>query len=103
MPTTVETRNEQLRREAVERLEKRAAFWPHLTAYVLINVVLVGVWFLFADGGLFWPVFPMVGWGIGVFFHARDTFRRPVDEARIQREMDRLATRGQRPRPWSHP
>lgn len=89
MPT-LETPREQLRQEAVDRLEKRAAFWPHLAAYLLITTLLVTVWFLIGDGGLFWPVFPMVGWGVGVFFHAWDTFRRPLSEDRIQREMDRL-------------
>lgn len=89
MPT-LETSQQQLRQDAVGRLEKRAAFWPHLAAYLLINALLVTVWFLVADGGLFWPAFPMIGWGIGLFFHTWDTFRRPLSEDRIQREMDRL-------------
>lgn len=92
MPT-LGTPREQLRQEAVERLEQRAAFWPHLIAYLLINAMLVTVWFLVADGGLFWPVFPLLGWGIGVFFHAWEAFRRPPSEDRIQREMDRLGHR----------
>lgn len=91
MPATLDTRPDELRRQAVERLEKRAEFWPHLAAYVLINAMLVVVWFVVADGGLFWPVFPIAGWGVGVFFHAWDTFRRPPSRDRIQREMDRLA------------
>ncbi len=93
MPT-LETQEPQKRREeAVERLEKRAAFWPHLIAYLLINTLLVTVWFLVADDGLFWPAFPVLGWGTGLFFHAWDTFRRPLSEDRIQQEMERLGHR----------
>ena len=86
---TVETRDEQLRERAVERLKKRSEFWAHLAAYVLINALIVVVWFA-VGGGFFWPVFPLAGWGIGLFFHAWDTFRRPYSEDRIRREMDRL-------------
>lgn len=81
---------EERRQQAIERLEARTAFWSHLTAYVLVNALLVTVWFIVADGGLFWPVFPLLGWGIGLFFHAFGTFRRPYTEERIRREMDRL-------------
>jgi hypothetical protein len=35
-------------------------------------------------------MFPLAGWGIGLFFHGMDVFRRPVSEERIRREMSRL-------------
>lgn len=38
-----------------------------------------------------WPIFPIAGWGVGVFFHAWDTFRRPPSRDAIRRELDRLA------------
>jgi cytochrome b561 len=87
---TTLTDTEDRRQQAVERLEKRAAFWPHLFAYVLVNAVLVVIWLMTSDGGLFWPAFPMLGWGIGLFFHAWDAFRRPMTEDRIRAEMRRL-------------
>jgi uncharacterized membrane protein len=82
---------DELRSLAVERLEKRIEFRDHLFAYVLVNTMLVVIWFLVADGGLFWPVFPVLGWGIGVFFHALETYRRPLTDEHIAREMERLA------------
>lgn len=92
MPPTASPQTDDRRQQAIDRLEKRAAFWPHLFAYLLVNAVLVAAWFIVADGGLFWPVFPMLGWGIGLFFHGWDTFRRPLTEARIQAEMDRMGS-----------
>jgi hypothetical protein len=41
--------------------------------------------------GFFWPVIPIIGWGIGLFFHGWDTFSGNPKEARIRREMERLA------------
>lgn len=88
--TTIDNRDAVLRSQAIERLKKRSEFWSHLAAYVLINALIVTVWFAVADGGFFWPIFPLAGWGIGLFFHAMDVFRRPFTDERIRREMNRL-------------
>jgi hypothetical protein len=80
-----------LRALALERLKKKREFYPHLLAYVLVNAFLVVIWAISSDGGFFWPVFPILGWGIGLAFHAWDTFSRPAfTEDKIRREIDRL-------------
>lgn len=89
--SAIDTRTEDLRQEAVERLQKRSDFWMHLTAFLIFNGALVVVWFAMGAEGLFWPIFPLLGWGIGVVFHALDTFRRPLSEQRIRQEMERLS------------
>ena len=45
-----------------------------------------------SDGNdFFWPIFPILGWGIGVAANAWDVYgRKPITEAEIQREADRL-------------
>ena len=83
--------HDNLRQQAIERLEARRGFYTHLTAYLLINTVLAAIWLVTADGGLFWPIFPMLGWGIGLVFHGLETFRSPYSEDRIRDEMDRLS------------
>ena len=40
--------------------------------------------------GFFWPVFPILGWGIGLFFHGWETYSEPLSEERIDREVERL-------------
>ncbi|HEX6257390.1 MAG TPA: 2TM domain-containing protein [Euzebyales bacterium] len=90
MSTTLDTHSDPLRAEALERLRKRDEFQTHLVAYLLVNSTLVAIWFLATGAGFFWPMFPLLGWGIGLFFHAWDTFRRPPSEERIRREMQRL-------------
>ena len=82
-----------LRDEAIQRLRKKSEFHIHLTVYLVINAGLVLIWAL-TWRGFFWPLFPMFGWGIGLGFHAWDTYRRPEPtEERIGREMRRLSRR----------
>lgn len=45
-----------------------AAFRGHLTLYLLIIGMLVGIWAL-GGGGHFWPFYPAAGWGIGLYSH----------------------------------
>jgi hypothetical protein len=82
-------RSDDLRGLARSRLVKRREFMAHLAAYVLVNVFLVAIW-AFTGAGFFWPVFPIFGWGIGVFFHGWDTFSEPLSEDRIDQEVERL-------------
>lgn len=87
--TTMHDHDAELRSQSIERLKKRSEFWTHLAGYVLVNALIVIVWYA-TGAGFFWPVFPLAGWGIGLFFHGMDVFRRPLSEERIRREMERL-------------
>ena len=83
-----------LRDLAIRQLQKRRKFRAHLTVYVLVNSLLWLIWgILFATGGPWfpWPVFPLVGWGIGLAFHAGETHRAGFREEEIRREVDRLS------------
>jgi hypothetical protein len=41
-----------------------------------------------------WPIFVTLGWGIGIALNAWDVYgRRPITEADVRREMQRLQTR----------
>ena len=60
-----------------------------LLAYVLVNTMLVVIWYV-TGADFFWPIFPILGWGIGVVFHVWDVMSPGVDERQIQAEMDRL-------------
>ncbi len=81
--------DDELRKRAISRLNQKRDFGVHLRAYIAVNVLLVGVWAL--TGGPFWPVFPIVGWGIGLSVHAWNTYgRKPFSEEQIRREAQRL-------------
>jgi uncharacterized membrane protein len=85
-----DTREQTARDRAVTQLKKRRDFYGHLLVYVLVNTFLVVIWAVTGAHGFFWPVFPIVGWGIGVVMNAWDVYWRPrITEQDIQREMGR--------------
>jgi fatty acid desaturase len=86
---------EQLREQALRQIKKRRDFHAHAFAYVVVNLLLWGVWAVIAgtsDSWYPWPLWVTLGWGIGLVFNAWDVYlRRPISENEIRREMDRLA------------
>jgi 2TM domain len=83
---------EELREQAIARLKKKRDFRTHIFIYCLVNAFLVGIWAVTSDAdGFFWPIFPILGWGIGVGANAWDVYgRKPISEDEIRREAERL-------------
>jgi hypothetical protein len=82
--------DEELREQAILQLKKKREFRTHVFIYVLVNAMLVIIWAV-TGSGFFWPVFPILGWGIGVAANAWDVYaRKPLSEDEIQREAERL-------------
>jgi hypothetical protein len=80
---------EDARARAVRSLKKKAEFRNHLLAYVVVNTAIVIVWVM-TGSGFFWPMIPILGWGIGLLFHAQDVYgHQEITEADIRREMER--------------
>jgi hypothetical protein len=92
---TVQTSD--LRSLAIRRLHRKREFIEHLAAYLIVNGMLVAIWLIIgltADFWYPWPLFPIAGWGVGLAFHAWAAFgpsSRPIDEAAVAREIDRLS------------
>lgn len=79
-----------LRERALTQLRKKHEFHAHIATYILVNSMFVAIYLLTNPGGFFWPVIPMLGWGIGLFFHGWDVYIAPPSEDRIRKEMERL-------------
>ena len=43
-------------------------FGEHLRVFVAVQLLLVAIWAL-TGAGYFWPIWPFMGWGIGVLVH----------------------------------
>jgi hypothetical protein len=85
-----DTREQTARDRAITQLKKRRDFRGHLLIYVLVNTFIVVIWAVTGATGFFWPVFPIVGWGIGVVMNAWDVYWRPqITEDDVQREIER--------------
>ena len=61
----------------------KAAWHAHVATYLAVNLFLVVIWLVFSQGAIFWPMFPMFGWGIGLAAHGaaynakRSSYRNP--------------------------
>jgi hypothetical protein len=92
--STPEVQQDDLRERALLRLKKRRDLGAHALVYAMVNGFLVVIWLMTSTGGFFWPMFPMVGWGIGLVMNAWDVYRgEDFDEDQIQREIVRLRGR----------
>lgn len=81
---------QELREAAISRLKKKRDFRGHVFIYVAVNAMLVAIWAI-TGGGFFWPIFPILGWGVGVVANAWDVYgRKPIGEDEIRRETERL-------------
>lgn len=72
LPVALLRRRDPRQREAMQRAA-RASVRLHLGAYLAGSLLMVGIWLAVGLGGggwYFWPVWPIMGWGIGVLGHA---------------------------------
>ena len=80
-----------LRGAARRRLEARAGSWRFLALWAVLAVLFVGIWAVSSPGGYFWPVWPIIGVGIGVassFFESYGA--RRIGEDRVDAELARM-------------
>jgi 2TM domain len=88
MPTS----EDDLRKEAVKSIQRKQSFKQTAFAYVVVNLLLIGIWAISGTDTYFWPIWVIGGWGIGLAFQAYDAYgrRRTVSEDQIASEMQRL-------------
>lgn len=84
-------RNEFIWRKA----KKRASFKVHLSTYLVVNAGLWLLWAVtsfphFGDDYLPWPLFPMVGWGIGLSMHFIGAYGNLDEKGLAEREYEKL-------------
>ena len=87
-----------VRRLAKKRLEARREFRQHLASYAIVMAGLVMIWVL-SGGGYFWPIWPMLGWGIGIAFHALSLRDSGITEQQIAAEAAKIEAQRQKQRP----
>ena len=74
----------------MRQLKKWRDFYGHLLLYTVVNAFLVMIWAVTDPHGFFWPVFPIIGWGIIEVLNAWDVYWRPaITEEDIQHEIKR--------------
>jgi hypothetical protein len=74
--------------------KKRAGFQRSLVSYFIVNVLLWAIWFFtrsnYENESQFpWPVWPMLGWGIGLFFQYFEAYGGDKNNL-AEKEYDKL-------------
>ncbi|MDD3458352.1 MAG: 2TM domain-containing protein [Weeksellaceae bacterium] len=79
-------------RQAKERVEELQGFYWNLASYIIINAFLAFL-DIREDGHYNWAFWPLIGWGIGVTFHAINVFgifnSSDWKNRMIQKELDK--------------
>ena len=77
---------------ARRRAGARIAFYIHLTAYTVVNALLIII-NLATSTRHFWFMWPLLGWGVGLVAHAFATFALPavpgIKRRMIERQMQK--------------
>ncbi|HQE34397.1 MAG TPA: 2TM domain-containing protein [Flavobacterium alvei] len=80
--------------EAKKRVEEIKGFYGNLISYIVVNIGLMVINLLTSPKYL-WFFWPMLGWGIGVFFHGMKVFNfmpflgKDWEEQKIKEFMDK--------------
>ena len=79
---------EEQRQWAINRIRAKQALWMHLAVYLAVNALLVFIWWV-TSADYFWPMWPILGWGIGLAAHAVSVLAgtSAITEQRIAREL----------------
>jgi hypothetical protein len=88
--------NQQQKDEMLWQLaRRRAAFKGSLGAYIVVNLALVAIWYFSSGpGSYFWPIWPAIGWGIGVAmqyvgaYHADRMFSAEEEYEKLKRKQN---------------
>lgn len=86
--------NQEAYQRAKRRAEAKLGFYIHLAVYVGVNILLVII-NLATSPQYIWFKWPLLGWGIGLFFHGMSVFvlsgkkLKGIKEKMIEKEMKR--------------
>ena len=88
--------NQKAYQRAKHRVEAKIGFFIHLTVYLGVNLLLIII-NIATSAGHFWFKWPLIGWGIGLLFHAVGVFFKmegmKIKERLIAKEMKKEADR----------
>ena len=86
--------NQEVYQRAKHKVEAKIGFYIHLAVYVLVNSLLIII-NLGTSPQYIWFKWPLLGWGIGLFFHGMSIFvfsgkkLKGIKEKMIEKEIKR--------------
>ena len=79
-------------KQARRQANAKIGFYIHAFIFTLVNGGMVAL--TVVNGGFLWSLFPLMGWGIGLAFHAFGVFGFPgaaqLNQRMVEAEMRKL-------------
>ncbi len=78
-----------------EIAQRRASFKSHALAYLIVNLLLWGLWFFNSksyNNVYPWPIWTTLGWGIGLGFHFAGAYVFPKANS-VEKEYEKLSNK----------
>ena len=72
---------------AKKRVSEKRKFYSHLMTWVIMSVFFILLNLFTSD--IFWAIFPILGWGVAVAFHAIRVFSFTYGDDWEQREIEK--------------
>ena len=89
---------QDVRAYALKQIKKKQDFRQYLWVYALVSILVTAIWFFTTPAGPFWPFWVFFGMGIGAVAAGLDAYgvlgRKPISEADIDAEVERLKHKG---------
>ena len=98
LPSSSELENARLYAEASKRVQKKVNFYKTLTSYIIVCSFLWVLALITGTAGVGWPIWVMLGWGIGLAFQAADAFGWGISDTQRQSMIDEEIRRMRGPR-----
>jgi hypothetical protein len=74
---------------AATQIQRWRDFLSHVTAYVVGNLILIGIWAMTGRWG-FWPLWSLLVWGVGLSFqHFHQLLRGPITADQVEAYLSR--------------
>jgi len=83
--------NQEDRQKAKIKVEAKIGFGTHLAVYLAVNTLLIII-NVITSTEYYWFIWPLMGWGIAVIFHAISVFNplnSNLKERMIEKELQK--------------
>ncbi len=86
--------DQEIDKKVRKRVAAKIGVYIHAAAYVVGNLMLVAI-NLAVSREHPWFIWPLMGWGVGLFFHAMVVYAflegSPIRERMVERELKRIS------------
>lgn len=86
--------NEELRIAAKKSIKKKRGAWQFLIVTLVVFALMNVIWFVTSPGSGYWPIWVLVGMGIGVVFAFLDAYTKfsskEISDEQIDAEIKKM-------------